>query len=103
MQTGPRVVRLKSVLPLAALESDGEYKALKHDVECEARKYGRVDSVAIPRPVESGEVADGVGNIYVHFADALGAARAQRALQGRLLGSATLEASLEVAGREGAV
>lgn len=44
-----------------------EFREVEEDMMREARKYGRVLSVRIPRPRRHDEVPEGAGHVFIEF------------------------------------
>ncbi|XP_002130386.2 splicing factor U2AF 50 kDa subunit [Ciona intestinalis] len=73
---------MNMVLP-EELTDDEEYEEIMEDVKDECGKLGSVVSLEIPRPGPGLTEADGVGKIYVEFANHLDTQKAAQALSGR--------------------
>ncbi|KAI9684538.1 MAG: hypothetical protein M1822_005626 [Bathelium mastoideum] len=87
-----RVLQLLNMTTAEELMKDGEYEGVMEDVEEEAAKYGGVLEIKIPRPVGGREV-NGVGKVFIKFADSAAAQKALRALAGRNFSSRTVVAT----------
>jgi hypothetical protein len=92
-------VRLRGALSLEDVASSAEAANIKHDIECEACKYGDLVSVTLPEPSagaserEGGTAGDSwTGDVLLKYANKLSAERAAEALQGRLFGDQPLVA-----------
>ena len=72
------------------------------DVKEECEKYGKITDMKIPRPVGGSRQSNGVGKIYLKYADAESAKKALQSLAGRQFAQRTVvatyfdEASFEV-------
>jgi len=95
------VLLLENMVNISELDDEDEFNDLLLDVEEEAEKSGKVLAVTIPRPINLDDAADpstqqadsssgprvppdqGVGRIFVHFADAESAAKARELMHGR--------------------
>ena len=87
-----RVLQLLNMTTAEELMKDGEYEGVLEDVEEEALKYGKVLDIKIPRPVGGREV-NGVGKVFIKFADSASAQKALRALAGRNFSNRTVVAT----------
>ncbi|CAN0056494.1 unnamed protein product, partial [Discosporangium mesarthrocarpum] len=76
------VIRLSNMVTLEELEDDEEYEDIKSDVVEVCGKYGKVNSIELPRPV-NGQQIPGAGQIFVEFSDTDGAEKAKKVLAGR--------------------
>lgn len=90
-QAETRVLQLLNLVRPEELVSDEDHADIVEDVRQECEKYGNVMSVTIPRPAltDDGKLdpamppVDGLGRVFVEFADREDAARAQSNLAGR--------------------
>jgi len=85
-----RVLQLLNLVQPEELVSDSEYEDIMKDVREECEKYGKVSSIAIPRPaldpdgkIDPATPVDGLGRVFVEFEEKDDAVRAQTNLAGR--------------------
>ena len=88
------VVSLTEMLEVDELRDDVEYGEIMEDMREECGKFGRIESIVIPRPGSGGgdEKVPGLGKVFVRFADLDGAAAARTALHGRKFGGNVVKA-----------
>jgi splicing factor U2AF subunit len=88
------VVSLTEMLEVDELRDDVEYGEIMEDMREECGKFGRIESIVIPRPGSEGgdEKVPGLGKVFVRFADLDGAAAARTALHGRKFGGNVVKA-----------
>lgn len=73
-----RVVVIEEVVKdVRELQNEGEYLSLYEEMKFEADKYGSVVSLSIPRPKDCKE---GIGNVYIEYANIDDAKAARRVL-----------------------
>lgn len=92
-QAETRVLQLLNLVRPEELVSDEDHEDILQDVRQECEKYGNVLSITIPRPAlnEEGKLdttrsVDGLGRVFVEFAEVEDATRAQNNLAGRKFG-----------------
>lgn len=85
------VVELNNMVTAAELVSDDDYQDVVDDVTEECEKFGKVEKVVVPRPVDGQDVA-GVGKIYVKFGTQVAAGAALLGLNGRSFAGRTVGA-----------
>ncbi|KAL5704532.1 hypothetical protein ACHQM5_022944 [Ranunculus cassubicifolius] len=81
--TPTKVVCLTQMVNVDELKVDEEYEDIMEDVRTEGEKYGTLVSVVIPRPSPDGEVAAGLGKVFLEYSDTDGAVKARLAMNGR--------------------
>lgn len=86
-----RVVMLCNVATADELNDDDEFKDILEDVHREAEKFGRVESVTLPRMSDDGPTG-GYGNAYICYDTEEEAERAQIVFDGRKFGELIIEA-----------
>lgn len=72
------------------LQDDEEYDDIVDDIKTECVKFGKVNSITVPRP--GGECESAVGKVFVEFDEVQGAEKAASELHGRGFASRTVEA-----------
>lgn len=78
------VVELRNVVTQEELEDDEDYQDVLDDTEEEARKFGLVSKVLIPRPTKSSdEDVKGVGRVFIVYDKESDAEKAFNAMDGR--------------------
>jgi len=77
------VLCLMNMVTLDDLKSDEDYEEIYEDVREECSKLGQLISVEIPRPHPGTTQGDGVGKIFVEFANQGDCQQAANALSGR--------------------
>ena len=88
-----RVVSLTEMLDVEELRDDVEYGEIMEDMREECGKFGRIESIVIPRPGDADGVAvPGLGKVFVRYEDDAGAAAARNALHGRKFGGNVVKA-----------
>ena len=85
---------MTEMLEVDELRDDVEYGEIMEDMREECGKFGRIESIVIPRPGSAGgdEKVPGLGKVFVRFADLDGAAAARTALHGRKFGGNVVKA-----------
>lgn len=81
-----KVVCLTQVVSPDELRDDDEYDEILEDMREECGKHGTVNNLVIPRPDPSGQLAPGVGKVFVEYNDTDGSAKAKASLNGRKFG-----------------
>jgi splicing factor U2AF subunit len=81
-----KVLVLLSVVSPDELVNDEDYEEIFEDMKEECAKYGSLIKVVIPRPDPSGAPRQGVGKVFVEYADTMSSAKAKQALHGRKFG-----------------
>ncbi|KJP85264.1 hypothetical protein AK88_05104 [Plasmodium fragile] len=79
-----RVVQLTNAVFQEDLLIDSQYEEILRDVKEEAEKYGPLQNIVIPKPNKDLSYTEGVGKIFLHYADETTARKAQYMLNGRL-------------------
>lgn len=88
-----RVVSLTEMLDVEELRDDVEYGEIMEDMREECGKFGRIESIVIPRPGDAdGAAVPGLGKVFVRYEDDAGAAAARNALHGRKFGGNVVKA-----------
>jgi len=87
-----KVICLMNMVTSDELINDEEYIEIKEDIEEECGKYGPIVLVKIPRPAGA-RVNNGVGKIYIKYADTDSAQKAIKALAGRQFSRRTVVAT----------
>lgn len=78
------VVELQNVVTQEELEDDEDYQDVLDETEEEARKFGHVNKVLIPRPNKgSDEDVKGVGRVFIVYENEADAEKAFNAMDGR--------------------
>jgi splicing factor U2AF subunit len=80
-----RVLAFLDMVSEADLVKDEEYNEIVADIQEETSKYGKVQTVVVPRPSTSGPVR-GVGKVFVEFQDVDSAINARNKIEGRSFG-----------------
>ena len=62
------------------MEIDEEYEEIKEDVREECEKYGKVESIKIPRPVKGKTDIPGLGKIFLEYSTLEEAKNARKVL-----------------------
>ncbi|CAD7943175.1 unnamed protein product [Amoebophrya sp. A120] len=89
LQTGKlpsTVVQLLNCVSETDLLDEKDYQSVKNDITSVAKKYGVIEEVRIPRPSTSNfadTLANGVGKVFVHYANVTSARRFQAEVNGR--------------------
>ncbi|CAN6563139.1 unnamed protein product [Malus baccata var. baccata] len=81
-----KVVCLTQVVTADELRDDTEYDDILEDMRLEGEKFGALVNVIIPRPRPDGELAPGVGKVFLEYADTDGSTKARTGLNGRKFG-----------------
>ncbi|KAG8381450.1 hypothetical protein BUALT_Bualt06G0123200 [Buddleja alternifolia] len=81
-----KVVCLTQVVTPDELINDDEYEDIVEDMKTECEKFGSLVNVIIPRPHPNGEMAPGVGKVFLEYADIESATKARQGLNGRKFG-----------------
>merc|ERR1712036_91290 len=63
------VVQLINAVYQEDLMDDQDFEDITAEVHAEASKHGTVTQVVIPKPAKDGAYVDGVGKIFIAFAD----------------------------------
>mmetsp|Transcript_30320 Transcript_30320/g.45682 ORF Transcript_30320/g.45682 Transcript_30320/m.45682 type:complete len:138 (-) Transcript_30320:34-447(-) len=77
------VVQLINAVYQEDLMDDQDYEDITSEIHTEASKCGTVTRVVIPKPAKDGTLIDGVGKIFVAFADLTAARKFQMEANGR--------------------
>lgn len=88
-----RVVCLEDAITADDLDDDTDYSEIVEDVEDEARKFGFLEEVVIPRRADGERLAAGIGRIFLRYAKPNDADRAQMTFAGRRFGERTVVSS----------
>ncbi|XP_021775299.1 splicing factor U2af large subunit B-like isoform X4 [Chenopodium quinoa] len=94
-QPGPlptKVVCLTEVVTADDLKDDDEYQDIMVDMKEEGEKFGSLVRVDIPRPGPNGELAPGVGKVFLEYADTESSSRARAGMNGRKFGGSQVVA-----------
>ncbi|PVV04731.1 hypothetical protein BB560_000760 [Smittium megazygosporum] len=83
------VLQLLNMVTNEELADEEEYYGIMEDVKEECMKFGNVEAIKIPRPIE-GQAVPGLGKIFVKFNDTNEATVALRALAGRKFADRTV-------------
>lgn len=86
-----KVLVLREAVDIEELRDPDEYEDIKADMLDECSKYGNVQSILIPRPVEGENQPPGVGKVYVEYEDVPPAVKAKAALHGRKFGGRSVQ------------
>lgn len=81
-----KVVCLTEVVTADDLKDDEEYQDIMIDMKEEGEKFGSLVKVVIPRPGPNGELAPGVGKVFLEYADTDGSSKARAGMNGRKFG-----------------
>ncbi|XP_065865892.1 splicing factor U2af large subunit B-like isoform X2 [Euphorbia lathyris] len=81
-----KVVCLTEVVNPDELNDNEEYEDILEDMRMEGQKFGTLVNVVIPRPRPDGEAAQGVGKVFLEYADIEGASKARMGMNGRKFG-----------------
>ncbi|KAH9611813.1 hypothetical protein KSS87_006756 [Heliosperma pusillum] len=81
-----KVVCLTQVVTADDLKDDEEYQDILVDMKEEGEKFGPLVNVVIPRPGPNGELAPGVGKVFLEYADTDGSSKARTGMNGRRFG-----------------
>ncbi|GIX63221.1 U2 snRNP auxilliary factor, large subunit, splicing factor subfamily protein [Babesia caballi] len=79
-----RIVQLLNIVFHEDLIHDKKYHEIKDAIMEEAKRYGHLEDIVIPRPKEDLSYREGVGKVFLKFADETSSRRAQYMLNGRL-------------------
>ena len=82
-------MKMSNMVTSEEIQNDAEFADIMEDVRLECSDHGAVIKVLIPRRRE-GYPAHTEGNIFVEFADHIGASAAKRALAGRKFDNRTV-------------
>lgn len=77
------IVQLLNAVYQEDLMDDQDYEDITAEVHSEASKHGTVTRVVIPKPAKDGSFVDGVGKVFVSFADLTAARKFQVDANGR--------------------
>eukprot|EP01025_Chloroclados_australasicus_P030103 TRINITY_DN30151_c0_g1_i1.p3 TRINITY_DN30151_c0_g1~~TRINITY_DN30151_c0_g1_i1.p3 ORF type:complete len:372 (-),score=76.95 TRINITY_DN30151_c0_g1_i1:706-1779(-) len=86
-----RIVVLGEAITVDELVDDAEYEDILEDMREECSKYGDLENVVIPRPVD-GQIVNGVGKVALIYKSSQGALSAKEALNGRRFGGRAVSA-----------
>ncbi|PHJ20149.1 u2 snrnp auxiliary factor or splicing [Cystoisospora suis] len=78
-----KVVQLLNCVYQEDLIDPKEYEALYEDIKQEAAKHGALEEVLVPKPNEDLSYREGVGKVFLRYADVTAARKAQLMLNGR--------------------
>lgn len=78
-----KVLCIKNMVSMKELEDDDEYDDLYEDVSEECKSFGKVLSIKIPRPDMNSRQVNGIGKVFVEFANRDGALFAKENLKGK--------------------
>jgi splicing factor U2AF 65 kDa subunit len=92
-QPQTKVLVLSNMVTDADLATDEEYNGLKDEVEDEVRKFGKLISITIPRPNDTGVEPSAIRKIFLEYATVQDAANAESELKGRQFGPMVVETS----------
>ncbi|WOH11827.1 hypothetical protein DCAR_0831321 [Daucus carota subsp. sativus] len=81
-----KILCLTEVITADELMDDGEYEEILEDMKDEGGKFGDLVNIVIPRPSPSGEPIEGLGKVFLEYADTTGCSNAREALSGRKFG-----------------
>ncbi|KAK9666772.1 hypothetical protein RND81_14G210100 [Saponaria officinalis] len=81
-----KVVCLTQVVTADDLRDDEEYQDILVDMKEEGEKFGSLVNIVIPRPGPNGELAPGVGKVFLEYADTDGSSKARSGMNGRKFG-----------------
>jgi len=84
------ILGLTNCFDIEELNDPEAFEEIKEDMEEECGKYGKVESLLIPKPTD--ENASGVGKVIIKYASAAEAAKAKAAMHGRRFGGKTVQA-----------
>ncbi|XP_013611335.1 PREDICTED: splicing factor U2af large subunit A-like isoform X1 [Brassica oleracea var. oleracea] len=81
-----KVVCLTQVVTEDELRNDEEYEDIVVDMRDEGGKFGALTKVVIPRPSSNGETVQGVGKVFLEYAETESSSRARNGMNGRKFG-----------------
>ncbi|CAF1718405.1 BnaCnng52160D [Brassica napus] len=81
-----KVVCLTQVVTEDELRNDEEYEDIVVDMRDEGGKFGALTKVVIPRPSSNGEPVQGVGKVFLEYAETESSSRARNGMNGRKFG-----------------
>ncbi|CAA7022177.1 unnamed protein product [Microthlaspi erraticum] len=81
-----KVVCLTQVVTEDELRSDEDYEDIIVDMREEGGKFGALTKVVIPRPSPDGEPVQGVGKVFLEYAETESSTRARTGMNGRKFG-----------------
>lgn len=87
------VVELRNVVTKEEVANDEEFEDIKDDMEEEAGKFGKLESVVIPRPRDGPGMEAGIGRVFLKYSTKEEAERAHATMSGRRFGENTVEAT----------
>lgn len=87
------VVELRNVVTREEVENDEEFEEIKDDMEEEGGKFGKLESVVIPRPNDGPAMYAGIGRVFLKYSTKEEAERAHATMSGRRFGDKTVEAA----------
>ncbi|EDO06450.1 RNA recognition motif domain containing protein [Babesia bovis T2Bo] len=79
-----RIVQLINIVFHEDLIQDKRYHEVKDAIMEEAKKYGHLEDIVIPRPNDDLSYKEGVGKVFLKFGDEISSRRAQYMLNGRV-------------------
>ncbi|KAK2976773.1 hypothetical protein RJ640_030123 [Escallonia rubra] len=85
-ETPTKILCLTEVVNADDLADDAEYEEILEDMREEGGKFGDLTNVVIPRPDPNGEQVQGLGKVFLEYADIGGCSSARDALSGRKFG-----------------
>lgn len=83
-----RILCLKRIVKNSDMQMESEYLDIIEDIRSECQKYGKIESVAMPKPGEKG-----AGNAYIAYETVEEAMNARRALGSKRFSGKFVEAS----------
>lgn len=86
-----KILVLSNMVTDEDLATDEDYNGLKEEVEEEVRKFGKLVSMAIPRPNDPGAQPSAIRKIFLEYATVQDAINAERELSGRQFGPLVVE------------
>ncbi|KAK4386624.1 Splicing factor U2af large subunit A [Sesamum angolense] len=81
-----KILCLTEVVTVDELMDDGEYEEILEDMREECQKFGELIDVVIPRPSPNATQGEGIGKVFLEYADSAGCTKAKSALSGRKFG-----------------
>nr|XP_043623633.1 splicing factor U2af large subunit A-like isoform X5 [Erigeron canadensis] len=81
-----KILCLTEVVTTDDLMDDGEYEDILEDMREEGQKFGDLLNVVIPRPNSNGDEVQGLGKVFLEYADTNACAKAKDSLGGRKFG-----------------
>lgn len=83
-----RILTLKKIVAASDMQNETEYLDIMDDIKCECEKYGKVISLALPKPGEKG-----TGNVYLEYETVEEAMAARKVLITKRFNGKFVEAS----------